>query len=77
MLLQWLLWFCAMLANWIHFMPFHQLASNPDDVLFGVSNMYILNVGALNTVSKLYYKGVKSCSKMIYGVNKIKFISIS
>ena len=35
-----------------------------------------LNGGALNAVSKLYYKGVKGCSKMIiYVVNKIKFLS--
>ena len=36
---------------------------------------FCLNGGALNAVSKLYYKGVKGCSKMVYVVNKIKFLS--
>ena len=34
-----------------------------------------LNGEALNAVRKLYYKGVKGCSKMVYVVNKIKFLS--
>ena len=40
-----------------------------------IAVVYNLNVGALNAVSKLYYKGVKGCSKMVYVVNKIKFLS--
>ena len=40
-----------------------------------IAVVYNLNGGALNAVSKLYYKGVKGCSKMVYVVNKINFLS--
>ena len=51
------------------------VGSNVGVHIAAIAVVYNLNGGALNAVSKLYYKGVKGCSKMVYAVNKIKVLS--